>query len=46
MAKETEQGRDMKAKRGQLIKEVESLTLKVHVKHGPRCAVGSIGREK
>lgn len=26
MAKETEQGRDMKAKRGQLIKEVESLT--------------------
>lgn len=44
MAKETKQGRDIKAKRGQLIKEVESLTLKVHVKHSPRRAAGLIGR--
>lgn len=46
MAEETEQWRDKKAKRGRLIKEVESLTLKVRVKRGRRRAAGSIGREK
>lgn len=44
MVKETE--REGREKRGRVMKEEESLTLKVHVKCGRWCAAGSIGREK
>lgn len=44
MVKEVE--REGREKQGRVMKEEESLTLKVHVKCGHWCAAGLIGREK